>query len=381
MPADEAPIEAPPPAIPSRRDDIESKQEKIARLLGDSGCDYLLLLEPGNYRWFTSGSGYKGLQHADAPILFANAQQRWLLCSNIDTQRYFDEELDGLGFQVKEWPWHGSREQFLADLVFGRKVASDLSFRDCKDVSAFLETERRRLSKFEQERARELGRLAAHALEATARNVEPGDTEEEVAGHLAHRLLRHGVEPFSLRVSADERSAKYRRAGASAEPIRKFTLLQATAAKFGLYVTASRSISFGEPGEEHQREFEMACRLHTYWLTSIKVGDRASTVSALSKNVLRSTPFEHEWRLSPPGWLTGRRPSEALFTPASPERFSEGRLVVWQAQIGAASVCDTYLVQENGWNSITAVEEWPVRRYVIQGARIECPDLLIQNPA
>src|SRR5207249_2599999 len=65
------------------------------------------------------------LDPASAPAVYCTAEGRWLIASNIDSQRIFDEDIDGLGFQLKEWPWHWGREQFLADLCFNRKIACD----------------------------------------------------------------------------------------------------------------------------------------------------------------------------------------------------------------------------------------------------------------
>ena len=368
-------------AAPSRRDDIERKQEKVAKLLADAGCEGLLLLDPANFRWMTSGAAIGGLQFiSDSPALYVNANQRWLLCSSVDTQRYFDEELDGLGFQVKEWNWQANREQFLTELVFARKVVCDQAFKDCKFAGAFLEQERRRLSAFEQEQALELGRLAAHALEATARNIELGDPEEETAGHLAHRLLHHGLEPVSLEISADARAGRYRRPRFTPEPIRQRCLLQATATRFGLFVTASRTVCFGEPSEALKREFEVACRQCAYWLAASNIEERVATAFAVSRFKLKNTLYEHEWRYGAPGWLIGRCPMETLFTPTSIERFAEGTLAVWNSRIAGVGVCDTLLAHSEGWKTVTTSNDWPVRRYVVQGRRFECPDWLIQSP-
>ena len=43
-----------------------------------------------------------------------------------------DEEIDGLGFQLKEWPWHVERAQLLTDLCQGRSVACDTPIGACK---------------------------------------------------------------------------------------------------------------------------------------------------------------------------------------------------------------------------------------------------------
>ena len=64
-----------------------------------------------------------------------SAEGRWVLSSNVDSQRLFDEELDGLGFQLKEWPWHWGREQLLLDLCQNRRVACDRAFGDAKPIA------------------------------------------------------------------------------------------------------------------------------------------------------------------------------------------------------------------------------------------------------
>ena len=93
-----------------RRADIEVKQGRIATLLRDAGRDGLLLLDPENFAWLTSGAAPRGvIDPSLAPALYCTPEGRWLISSNYDSQRLFDEEIDGLGFQLKEWPWHWGR--------------------------------------------------------------------------------------------------------------------------------------------------------------------------------------------------------------------------------------------------------------------------------
>jgi hypothetical protein len=106
---------------PDRRADIDAKQARLAAVLQEVGCEGLLVLEPENFAWLTSGASARNiLNPAELPALYYSAEGRWALSSNVDSQRLFDEELDGLGFQLKEWPWHWGREQLLADLCQGR---------------------------------------------------------------------------------------------------------------------------------------------------------------------------------------------------------------------------------------------------------------------
>jgi Xaa-Pro aminopeptidase len=368
-----------PPAL-MRRDDVDLKQIILARLLADSECEGLLLLEPANFRWFTSGSLPSGAIAPDeAPGLFVNPLQRWILCCNTDTQRFFDEELDGLGFQVKEWHWSVSREQHVTDLCFARKIACDRPFRQCKQINSFIAQERRRLTRFEEEQTRLLGRIVAHALEATARNIELGDTEAEIAGHLAHRLLRHGAEPAVIQVAADDRARDYRRPGVSGEPVQNRCLLQATATRGGLFVTASRTVAFRTPDTQVRLEFDAAARLSAYWTATAKIGDSAATLLEAQQQLFAGTAFEHEWRLSAPGWWTGREPCEESFSPKGSGKLTDGNALVLRAQIGGCVVTDTFILRSGRWTPITPVEDWPYRRYTMQGAKFDRPDLLIRD--
>src|SRR5262249_62408674 len=88
-----------------RRADIDAKQTRLASLLQEIGCEGLLLLEPENFAWLTSGAAARGVLNPDElPVLYFSADQRWAICNNVDSQRLFDEELQGLGFLLKEWP-------------------------------------------------------------------------------------------------------------------------------------------------------------------------------------------------------------------------------------------------------------------------------------
>src|SRR5712692_903009 len=169
-------------AAADRRADLDAKQNRIAKLLQEVGCEGLLVLDADNFAWLTSGAAARGVvDPADLPALYFSADQRWVVASNVDSQRLFDEELDGLGFQLKQWPWHGDREQLLADLCHGRTVASDRPGGGVKPVGEQLRRLRRVLTPYEKACFRAIGAIVSHALEATCRNLPPNETEREAA--------------------------------------------------------------------------------------------------------------------------------------------------------------------------------------------------------
>ncbi len=301
------------------------------------------------------------------------------MSSSIDSARFFAENLDGLGFQVKEWHWSTSREQMLADLVFSRKIISDQSFRDCKPSGTFFANERRKLSAFEIERMAELGKFVVHALEATARNFAWGDPEDEIAGHLAHRLYRHGVEPMALQIMGDGRARNMPRRGFGSEPVDQSCVLQVTGRKFGLHATASRTVFRETPHEVERAKYEAAIRFRLTHLNGMKIGERVVHAINAGNVLLKQSAFEHEWWTSTPVALTGREPSERLFLPTSQDRWTNGWAVLWKERIGTASLVDTYCIVEDNWRAMSPPLEWPIRRAVVQGRSFDVADVLVRK--
>lgn len=360
-----------------RRQDVEEKQERLLPLLEEMGCEAALLLMPAHVSWFANGLNARGLiADSERPGVYTNGRQRWLLCSNVDTHRLFDEELDQLGFQLKEWSWDHGRADLLHNVVTGRKVACDRPFPGMPMINDRLRPLLRVLSEFERRTYAELGKLVAHAVEATARNIEAGQTEEEVAGHLGHRLLHHSAEPVGVSVTADGRGAKFRRAGFTTAPVRKSCVIQATGQKHGLFVTTSRTVSLGPPPPDLRATHDLAVRqVAMSYLLSVP-GQSVGVAGNAAQAMLLPTAHEFEWRLSQPGYGAGRFPAEELRRGGADEPFEEYQAVVWQARIGPAAVVETVLVSPDGAVPVTPPEDWPFKRVKVGPASFDIPDIL-----
>jgi Xaa-Pro aminopeptidase len=363
-----------------RRVDIEAKQGRVAALLTEVGCEGLLLLDPENVAWMTSGVTARGvLDPALGPAVYCTPEGRWLIASNVDSQRLFDEEVDGLGFQLKEWPWHWGREQFLLELCQGRKLACD---RPVPGVTADtlvaerLRRQRWQLTSYEQACLLALGQLLGHALEATCRTLVQGETEREAAGQLAHRLLHRGAVVLHVGVAADGRSRTYRQHGFTPALVTQYAVLSATAQKYGLIASASRTVCFGEVPDDLRQDVNAVCRVSACYLASTWPDAVPREVLLAGRRIYLISGYEHEWLLSSQGHVTGRCPVEVGFTPQTTELLQPGWAVTWRASAGAACSCDTFLVTDQGPKLLTPAEAWPLKRIRIQGAECVRPDVL-----
>ncbi len=360
-----------------RRDDIDWKHQRIAQVLAEVECDGLLLLNPTNFAWLTSGAVARCiLDPQEQPALFFTPTQRWLLCSNSESQRMFDEELDGMGFMLKEWPWHWGRAQLLADLIVNRKVACDELLQGVQFVGDRLRMMRRVLTPYEQACARQVGQIVAHALEATCRSALPGDTERELAGQIAHRLYRRGASPAMISVAADGRLRDYRRHGFTSASVEKYAVLTCTARKYGLYVTASRTFCFGPADETLRKEYLTACKVAATFIANTWPDAAIKEMFNAAKRTYLLTGFEHEWRACPQGWIGGRAPVELPLLPDSPALLQTGWLATWSPTVGGTACVDSFLVLETGAERLTPTEQWPLVSLRISGMEVVTPNLL-----
>ena len=360
-----------------RRGDMEAKQLLIAALLQQVGCEGLLVLEPENFSWLTSGAVPRtSLDANEYPALYFTAEQRRVIASNVDSQRVFEEEVDELGFQLKEWPWHWGRRQLLADLCQGRRVASDRPYGELKLVAEELRKQRRVLTGYEQACCFALGQIITHALEATCRTMQPGETERELAGQVSHRLIHRGALPVMVGVAADGRARLFRQFSFTSIPVQKTCVMIATARKYGLCATASRSVSFGEPDYAFRQEHDAACKVTATYIASTWPDARPREILQAGRRVYQVTQFEHEWLQAPQGFLTGRAALEQTLTPTTEDLFVPGHALTWRASAGAGLSCDTFVVTEQGPKLATPTEVWPLKRIRIQGANFVRPDLL-----
>ncbi len=323
--------------------------------------------------------GLRGLLDPEAaPVLYCNGEHRWLLASNVDSQRIFDEEIDGLGFQLKEWPWHWGREQLLASLSENRRIACDRPRPGATHVAEAIQKLRRSLTIYEQACHRALGQLVAHSLEATCRTIEPGESEREIVGQISHRLLHRGAQPLVVTAAADGRSRLYRQFGYTSVPVRQSLVVLATARKYGLSVTASRSMSFGTPDAQFQQDHNAVCRVSASYLASTWPDAVPREILLAGRRIYLISGYEHEWLLAPQGHLTGRAIVEQTLTPNTEDLFESNWAVTWNTSAGAGVSCDTFHITDQGPVALTPTEIWPLKRIRIQGAEFVRPDILIR---
>ena len=366
------------PELFERRVDVEEKHRRIAAYLQVSGFDGVILTRADAIAWFTAGADFgQDLISGSGPVaLFINGTTRAVLTDNVQSARVFEEELAGLGFQLKERPWHQDPLRIIAELTHGRKTAADSPIPGPVDESDRLRSLRSPLTTLDRKSLRDLGHALTEAVEATCRNVSPGETEAEVAGQLAHRLIREGITPVELRVAGDDRLARYRRPGFKAVEILKKVNISATGRRLGLCASTSRTVAFG-PVDPHFRSCHMLTSMVIatcmYFSTP---GEPISEIFRRSRRIFEKFDHPDEWGLDYQGALVGYSPREVELLPENPEKLQVGQALRWSPSVVAARSEDTILLNDQRIEILTKTKDWPMLDVSVKGNPVRRPTIL-----
>jgi Xaa-Pro dipeptidase len=366
--------------LAARRADVDEKHRRVIEFLDQNGYGAAVLTRAESLAWFTSGGelGRCMTGEVGAIALYVNHRCRAVICDNVQSARVFEEEVAGLGFQLKERPWNGDPFRTVADLARGKSLASDGAWPTPGLVpeTTKLRALRFPLTKRERQRLRELGRTLTQAIEATSRNFQPGETEADVAGHLAHRLLREGVVPVDLRVAGDDRMARYRRPSFKAAPIQRRAAISAVGRRFGLCAAATRTVSFGRIDHEFHAAHGLAAMVDATYIYFSRPGAPVAEVFAKARRIYEKFGHPDEWALDYQGSIIAYRPCEVPLQPEETLPLRHGMPVCWSPSVDSARSEDTVVVDERGFEVVTDAQRWPKLEILVKGFPVQRPGIL-----
>lgn len=357
--------------------EIASKQRRIAALLEARGVEALVIQHPANFAWLTAGGDVTlGFEGRSSAAVFVTPDARVVLCNNIDSGRIFDKELHGLGFQLKERPWHEPLQVLIDDVCRGRRVASDTGAAGTKDVAAELRQLRCSLEDSECQRLRELGKRVTHAVEATARHFERGETEAEIAGQLAHRLIKHEVRPECLQVWADGRGHRYRNWQYGDARVDRYCTISAFGRRQGLCAAVTRCVSFGEPSPEVRGALTRALFVQATGIFFTTAHWEFAETWKRVERIYHKFGCPDEWRMAQQGAVIGYSPCEMPFAPGGSFELLPNMAAHWCPTVGPVKVGDSVLINGRRPEIITPAVNWPTVTVAVRRVPVVRPDML-----
>jgi Xaa-Pro aminopeptidase len=366
------------PELQERRADVDEKHRLVVEFLDRHGYDAALLGRADSVSWFTSGGELRENlgSESSSVLLFINRNSRAILADNVQSPRVFEEEVAGLGFHLKERPWHEPAQATLAALSRNRRIASDRPGLGLSSECLGLRELRLRLSKPERQRLRELGRSLTLCVEATCRNFEPGESEADLAGHLAHRLLREGITPVELSIAGDDRHRHYRRPTFKSAPIRRRAVITATGRRHGLCASVTRIVAFGPVDPEFREAHTIASMVNATAIYFSRPGQPVSEVFRRIRRIYEKFGRPHEWTLAEQGAIVGYSPGELPLLPDSDFLLRPDLALSWSPSVGSARSEDTVVVDQRGFEVVTEAQRWPKLDVLVKGFNLPRPGIL-----
>jgi len=360
--------------------DIQHKHAAVKQLLAARQLDAILLQRPLNFAWFTSGGDCSRGGSSDASAaLFITPEARVVVTSNAESAQLFDRELQGLGFQLKERPWHEPRTTLMDDLCRGRNVASDARFNGTPDISTPLKPLRMPLTSIECRKLRELGPALAHAVEATCRNCDVGQSECDIAGEVAHRMIRHQIYPERIQVCADGRAGTYPHWTFGSETVQRSVAVTAIGRRAGLCLGVARTVSFGAPPTELQNDHHKASLIQASGMFFTQANFAMFEIWNRVARIYEKFKCDDSWERTEQAEVIGYELAEYPLVPRSEFQITPRMPVYWHPAVGAAMSGDSILVGEGEFEVLTPAEGWPKVKVVVKGTTIYRPDILVRT--
>ncbi len=366
----------------ARRAEIDRKHARLVEFLETRGLEGLVLCRGDSLAWFTAGGDLSGDlgQELGAAAIYVTPRARALICDNVQGPRLFDTELDGLGFQLKERPWHEEPLRVLDELTRGRRVAGDQSLLGWTNLRGPLIRLRLCLEPEEQARIRQLGRDLTTSVEEVARRVTPGLREHEIAGMIAASLYALGITPIALHVAVDGRIARHRHAKLSDATLADSATLSVSGRRDGLHASVSRTIHFGPIDPTLRAAHALSAMIEATDLFFARDSESIAEVFRRARRIFEKYQAPHEWHLSYQGFLTGYAPRELLLTPQTNLTLEAGMILTWCPSVGPGLCQSTMLVGAERPEVLTQhapnAPHWPELEIQIKGETLKRPAIL-----
>lgn len=374
-----------------RKAEAGQKVTRLRAALRTAGLDGLVLATERNLNWLTAG-GKDNVVWAqrETPVkLLVTADRLYLVADNIEGPRMMSEELAGLGYEWARFGWYEGEKATLSRLIRGKRVAFDLpaaaqdyagSGRKKGAPDVFdLQDVYYPLTPGELKKYRWLGRKTVEVLEQVAGVVRPGMTEHDVQYLLQRELWYWDIFPTVVLSAVDERFQTYRHPVVVGAPLRRYVALNVCTRKWGLVISTTRMVHFGEPEARLARIWKEGAKVNAAMWAASKPGRTLGDVFAAAQRAYAEIGFRDEWRLHHQGGMIG--PIERLYLvgPGDKVKIRAGMALAWNPTVQGTKYEDTVVVREDGTlENLTPCLSWPTIPVTVGNTTYQVPGLLVR---
>lgn len=359
--------------------------EQLRSFLTNRDFQAIVLTKPANIAAFFRGAqvslGFR--QEPPGRVAVCVTGESVVLLGNLtEVSRVAEDELSWLhGLTARSFRW----DEWNLKVSVNAYLDSERIKRVCDDTGTFgenvgtiLEEMYYPLTDQEIKDIRELAKDTASIVEATAKNLDPGETEVQVAGKLTGQLVSRGIWPEFIMVAADERITRFRHCIPMEIPIRWMAFLSATVHRRGLYVSLTRLVSLGTVTPEWRQLQEACNRIDAKAILLSKAGTSVGKIFKAMKRSYAEEGYPNEWTNHHQGGPAGFYGRDYKATENESRCLVERQPIVWNPTIRGAKSEDTILTTHNDQSPeiLTETGAWVYYDVAVDGAKIRRPMIL-----
>ncbi|WP_227776955.1 M24 family metallopeptidase [Haladaptatus pallidirubidus] len=337
-----------------------SKLDRLDALLDARDLRSVWFARPNDFAWLTGGNNVID-REGDVGVAAAGYDGEVLrvITNNIEAPRLRDEELPD-EVPVTEYDWYEKSLTERVTEVAKTPAGADFDVPDFESVDA--SSLRQPLTPEDIDTYRALGQETAAAVEAICRELEPEDTEREVASAVRGALDSRGIETPVALVGGSERAQKYRHYTPDDSKVGEYALVSVTAERAGLHASLTRTVAF-DPPEWLESRSRAAARVEATALTATQrvgmEGGTGSEVFSEIRSAYEQVGHEGEWKNHHQGGAAGYAGREWIATPTTDADVRLPMAFAWNPTVQGAKSEDTVLVTEKGMEILTETGNWP----------------------
>jgi len=342
--------------------ELEEKQARLAKFFDEQQLKAVLLRQSHNIAWATGGKvDARVLIPSDTwatSVLLTKDGRKFYLAPKNEGPRLAAEEFAGLGYEPVLSPWYDDCVAAAQRIVGSVEVGADIPTAGFLPVS--LKPLRAGLTEAEIARYRWLGRKTADVTAAVLQELEPGITEYEMEALVSDGLLCEGILPSVLLMAVDGRIMKFKHAVARGATLERYGMLNLCSRKWGLAISITRFVHFGELPSELAERFDSAARVNAALLDGSRVGATSADLFKAAQEAYAAEGYPGEEEFHHQGGATGYGEREWLATPEGAEVVENAQAFAWNPSIRGGKVEDTVLLKDGAIETLTPTPELPM---------------------
>ena len=361
-------------------EELNAKHDKLVEWIRAQDLEGVLIRRHENIAWLTGGAvevrvltpGETGV----ASLLVTATGRRYYFTTENEAPRLHDEEFGALDFEPVLFPWYADDTMETAQRLAGVHIGSDTPGPGL--ISVNLYPLRASLSESEIARYRWLGAQTADATVESLHEVEPGLSEYDLEALTAANLLRRGIMPSVYLFAVDDRIYKYKHAVARGARLKKYGMLNLCSRKWGLAISITRFVHFGELPAELAARFKSAAQVNAELLDATRVGATSAGLFRVAQTAYTAEGFPGEEKYHHQGGPTGYGEREWVATPDGKEAVVNNQAFAWNPSIRGGKAEDTVILHDGKIELLTATSDLPVINATVNGKVYPAAGVLVK---